>query len=520
MGGALIVTPLLLLSIAGWLVMQRINQTVVLSSVQTSSARLANLTRHLADICRSYQQASIEILKSGRAVLDAAGSITFNEGRFVSWQARNEVTGEVTELQLPVMSVGDTHFLPLADSIPAPLVDEIERLNGTPATIFQRIDERGDMLRVSSSMKSPTGVRDIGRYIPASDALKDVLRGKSRVASIANYLTSWQPLQDRTSKVVGMLSTALPEEQITAKIRSFADRQSSVDRTGLFVWRASGADQGKALIMADSSLEGQDLWSYKDSSGKLYVQQICSRAMALPPGEIAEYKYQQGPRVGAVPQNIVAKFTYVPGLDWVVGYAQPESDLLAGATALQALLNWGMWLLLGVGLAGTGLAVRIWIKFSGDLADKLSLLLTNVTENAKRVSVAAVELSAEAKRANRQPAAEQVLSEARRHLHASSDSFSGVMEAIDQIAFATNMLVVNSALEASPAEGANPPVASIAEDLRKLAERCRLAARQTQTELQQRDHAVVTLQLHAEDLLRLAEALDRTVERVSEYLEL
>jgi hypothetical protein len=242
--------------------------------------------------------------------------------------------------------------------------------------------------------------------------------------------------------------------------------------------------------------------------------------MALPPGEIAEYKYQQGPRVGAVPQNIVAKFTYVPGLDWVVGYAQPESDLLAGATALQALLNWGMWLLLGVGLAGTGLAVRIWIKFSGDLADKLSLLLTNVTENAKRVSVAAVELSAEAKRANRQPAAEQVLSEARRHLHASSDSFSGVMEAIDQIAFATNMLVVNSALEASPAEGANPPVASIAEDLRKLAERCRLAARQTQTELQQRDHAVVTLQLHAEDLLRLAEALDRTVERVSEYLEL
>ena len=520
MGGVLIVTPLLMLSLAGWIVMQRVNQTVLLSNVRTSSARLADLTRNLADICRSYQQASIEILKSGRAVLDAAGSITFNEGRLVRWQARNEATGEVTELQLPLMSAGATPFLPLTDSSPAPLVDEIARINGTPATIFQRMDERGDMLRVSSSLKSPTGVRDIGSYLPASDALKDVLRGKSRVASIANYLTSWQPLQDQTSKVVGMLSTALPEAQITAKIRSFADRQSSVDRAGLFVWRARGADQGTALIMADKSLEEHDMWNHKDSSGKLYVQQICARALSLPPGEIAEYKDQQGPRVGAIPQNIIAKFTYVPGLDWVVGYAQPESDLLAGATALQALLNWGMWLLLGVALAGTGLAVRIWIKFSGDLADKLSLLLATVTQNAKRVSVAAAELSAEAKRANRQQAAEQILSQAGRHLNASSDSFSGVMEAIDQIAFATNMLVVNSALEASQAEGANPPVASIAEDLRQLAERCRLAARQTQTELQQRDHAVVTLQLHAEDLLRLAEALDRTVERVSEYLEL
>jgi hypothetical protein len=513
-----------MLSLAGWIVMQRINQTVMLASVRTSSARLVDLTHNFSDICRTYQQASIDILKSGRAVLYAAGGITLNEARLVSWRVRNEDTGVVTELQLPVMSAGDTHFLPLTDSSPAPLVDEIERINGTPAAIFQRMDERGDMLRVSSDMKSPTGVRGLGGYLPASDALTDVLRGKSRVAREiffdGNYLTVWQPLQDQTGKVVGMLSTALPERRITAKIRSFIDGQSSVDRAGLFAWRASGADQGTAFLMADKSLEGQDLWNQKDSSGQLYVQQICARTLALPPGEIAEYKYQQGPRVGAIPQNIIAKFTYVPGLDWVVGYAQPESDLLAGATALQALLNWGMWLLLGVGLAGTGLAVRIWVKFSGDLADKLSVLLIKVTENAKQVSVAAAELSAEAKRANHQPAADQILSKTgRTDGNAPSDSFSEVMGAIDQIAFATNMLAVNSALEASQAEGESRPVARIAEDLRALAERCRRAALETRTELLQRDHAVVALQLQAENLIRLAEGLDRTVECMSEYLE-
>jgi hypothetical protein len=297
---------------------------------------------------------------------------------------------------------------------------------------------------------------------------------------------------------------------------------------GLFAWRASGADRGTAVIMVNKSLEGQNLWNRTDSSGKLYVQQICARAMILLPGETAEYKYQQEPRIGAIPQPLIARFAYVPELDWVVGYAQPEADFLAGSAALQALLSWGMWLLLGVGLAGTGLAVRIWIKFSGDLADNLSGLLSNLTQDAKQVSVAAVELSAEAKRATGQTANE--ISLAIRHINASSHSVSGVMEAIDQIAFATDMLTVNSALEASHADGASQPVARIAEELRKLAERCRAAAHETQTELQdvldlvrsthQPDDAIVTLRRQAENLIRLADGLDRTVERMTQYLEL
>jgi len=417
------------------------------------------------------------------------------------------------------------------------------------------------MLRICSSVKSETGTRDIGSYVPissdsqASQALADVLSGKSHVAKVVisktSYLTVYQPLEDHTGRVVGMLSTALPEEQIAAKIRSVADRHSSVDRVGLFAWRASGEDRGTALMMADKSLEGQDLWNRTDSSGKLYVQQICARALILPAGETAEYRYQNPARAGAIPQSIVARFAYVPELDWVVGYAQPEADFLAGATALQALLNWGLWLLVGVGLASTGLAVRIWIKFSGGLAGKLSGLLTNLTEDAKQVRVAAVELSAEATRATGQTRAEQMLSKAGRtareiglaiqHINASSQSVSGVMEAIDQIAFATNMLAVNSALEASHSEGANQPIAGIAEELRKLAERCREAARETQSELQQSrielekgnadaldlvrsgpqpDEASITLQRQAENLITLAEALDRTVQRMSAYLEL
>jgi hypothetical protein len=552
MGGVLIVTPLLILSVAGWIVFERLSRTLKVSAARTSTAHLVELTRSLVDICRSSQQANIEALKSGRSVVDAAGAIGSKLGKRQEWRAKNEATGEISELWLPILSAGDAQFLPVTGfSDPAPLVDDIQRIYGTPATIFQRMDDSGDMLRISSSVKSQTGTRAIGTYIPispasqAAQAVAAVLSGRSQIAKAifnrTTYLTLYQPLKDQTGKVVGMLSTALAEEQIAARIRSLAIHYSNIDRVGLFAWRASGADQGKALIMADESLQGRNLWNRTDSSGTLYVRQICARALAMPAGEIAESKYQTPPRVGALPQSIVATFAYVPALDWVVGYAQPEADFLAGATALQTILNGGMWLLLGLGLAGTGLAVQIWIKFSGGLAHKLAGLLTNLTENAQQVSVAAAELSAEAKRAAAQKGADQILGQAAltareislaiRHINASSHSVSSVMEAIDQIAFATNMLAVNSALEASQADGANQPIAGIAEELRILAERCREAARETQSELQQSrmelerstaqsDEAAADLQRQAENLVRLAEGLDQTVQRVSAYLEL
>jgi len=565
MGILLIVAPLLVLGVAGWVLMQRVGQSATISGVRTSNAHLVDLTRNLVDLCRSYQQASIDKLKSGRSILDAVGSISLKQDRLLAWRAKNETTGETTELRLPVMSAGTTNFLPLADfGGSAPVVDQIEKLNGTPATIFQRMNERGDMLRICTSVKSETGARDIGSYIPVdsagqpAEALRDVLAGQPYIgrAFVSNihYLTAYQPLQDGTGKVVGMLSTVLAEEQIVTNIRSLATRGPNADRVALFAWRASGADRGAALIMldktAEKSWEGQDLWNRKDSSGRLYVQEICSRAVTLPAGEIAEDKYQNPARVGGVPRTIIARFAYVPELDWVVGYAQPEADFMAGAVGLQALLDWGMWLLLGVGLAGTGVAVRIWIKFSENLAGKLSRLLTNVTADAKELSVAAVALSAEAKRGTGKAGAEDILAKAARtaaeitlairHIDASSDSVIGVMEALDQIAFATNMLAVNSALEASHAEGSGQPVAGIAEELRKLAARCREAARETQTELEQSriemqrgneevlemvrsqpqpDDENTALQRQAENLVRLAEVLDLTVERMSKYLE-
>ena len=563
MGILLVVAPLLTLLAAGWIVMQRISQTALVDGTKASSANLTHLTRNLFGICRNYHQDTAAKLKRGRAILDEAGPIALDVNSQVVWQAKNEATGEVTEVRLPVMIAGSAKFVPVEDfTRQAPVVDEIERLYGTAATVFQRMNEDGDMLRICSSVRSEDGTRSIGSFIPAKSpdgqatlALRQVLAAQTYLGRTfsgkTGYLAAYQPLTDESGAVVGMLYTALPEDEIKSKVRQLTAGNTDPNHEELFVLRADGDERGTALIMGDKALEGRNLWDEKDSAGQPYVQEICQRAVALRPGDIAEYKYRKTGRVGGIPRTVIARFAYVPEWDWVVGFAQPEVNFLAGASALQAAAAWGMWLLLGVGMAGSGLAIRIWIKYSGDLTHRLNSLLEDLSKDAKAIGVMASAISQELERARdvaKPSSAGDVLAKAGRtaaeiglairHIDESKAAVRGVIGSIDQIAFATNMLAANAAIEASQADGGNQAIAGIAEELRKLAHRCREAARETRAaieqsriELEKSNEEVARLvtdlrtgapspelRRQAENLRRLGEGIDQTIKRFSANL--
>jgi methyl-accepting chemotaxis protein len=575
LGTVLIVTPMLVLGLAGWATAQRMQHPTPLYGSSATPLNLTHLTRNLVQVCRSYRQASIDKLKSGQSILDAAGGIRVEGTRTSLWQAKNEITGEVKTLQLPLMMAGGTEIAPVVDfDQVGPLVDQIASVEGTPATIFQRMNERGDMLRVSSSMKSETGVRAVNSYIPAeaatgeeAKALQAVLDGKTYIGKEmldkVSYLTAYQPLKNKLDNIVGMLYTVLPEDQISAKVRLLAAARKNADHGELFVLEATGERRGTALVMGDPSIDGTDLWNEKDTSGRPYVQELCSRALQLTGGQIAEYRYQKPALAGGLPRTVIAQFAYVQELDWVVGFAQPEASALAGTPPL-ALAAWAVWLLLGVGVAGTGLAVRIWLRFTDDLAHKLDSLLARLRKDAKQLTMTAVELSEEAERAGAAKTPVQnplnlprrsaeilpkvgrmseEMSLALRHLDASGESVAGILGTIDQITLATNLLMVNAAIEASNSPNGNERMAGVADGLRFLADQCRQAARTTKAEidqsraelekgnreveqlvqdlrwedahLQPRNETAVALRRQSETLLRLAEGIGRTVEVIA-----
>jgi methyl-accepting chemotaxis protein len=505
-GSVLIVSPMVVIVLAGWAVLQRVEQAAAIgqSAPETSEgASLSQLALNLVEVCRKYHQASVDTLKSAGQVLSQNGSIRLDASHMSVWHATNEVTGESKAWQIPLMAAGDVNFLPVPDfDKTAPAVDEIAKVMGTPATVFQRLNDSGDMLRVASSMKSDKGTRAIGTFVPAggrdaesAKVLQTVLSGQTylgkEVQRGVSYLTAFQPLKNSWGNVVGMLKTVLPEEQIKTQVKRLANVSAkNADKPQPFILEASGETRGTAL------LEGSNLWNEKDSSGRPYVQEMLARATHLAVGELAEYKFEKAARVGGIPKAMTAQIAYVPELDWVVGFSKPETQVRAALPAMQAIA-WAMWSLFAVGVVSTSLAVRVWLKFSDDLAPQLNSLLSQVRKEAKQISAAAEPIA--------KPLVKQVTP--------SNASLVELLAAIDQITYATNHLMVTAATEAATSPTGGEAIAKAADEFRTLAQRCRKAAYDAvppKNPLVEQE--AVTLRRQAENLLRLAAGIDRTVE--------
>ncbi|HOX46393.1 MAG TPA: Cache 3/Cache 2 fusion domain-containing protein [Myxococcota bacterium] len=163
---------------------------------ETSSAQIDELVRketgRIAQdvflMCRSVHESLLSRLKSGMEVANEAvrqaGGLSLSPER-VTWSAASEVSGQGAELSLPRMLVGSQWLGQTRErSAEVPLVDRLHTLAGGDVTVFQRMNERGDMLRVATTASDRNGARLTGTFVPASgadgvanEAIQSVLHG-------------------------------------------------------------------------------------------------------------------------------------------------------------------------------------------------------------------------------------------------------------------------------------------------------------------------------------------------------
>ncbi len=344
-------------------------------------------------------------------ILTQKGGFARGEGT-VHWQAVNQFNQAMVEINLPQTLIGG---VPPSQNrsfqTTSPFVDEVSRLVGSAVTVFQRMNEAGDMLRVATTVAAADGNRGIGTYYPAvgpdgvpSPAVAAVLRGDvySGTAFAVNdlYVAAYQPQRDPVGQVIGMLFVGERISTVEPVRRTILS--TVIGRTGyIVVVGAKGNQRGRYIISKAGMRDGESVWEARDAVGGLFVQKMVQHALASGRGEIFRDSYVWQNPGEPKPRLKHSACVYFEPWDWLIvagAYEDEYMDAIKGVNSAATNLLWG------VTLAGLfSLLVALGIAFL--MGSRMTKPIELVTELAGKVAKGDLH-SARAQFANPQSPAE------------------------------------------------------------------------------------------------------------------
>ncbi len=575
-GVSLTVAPLVILGVVVYRQGRETTQIATEESTKLAYSDLNHITEGVYGMCKAQQELLdkkvADSLNVARKIVTDTGGVGFTEEK-VNWTATNQYTGASQRIALPKMRVGETWLGQISDpKTAAPVVDEVQELVSSTCTVFQRMNQRGDMLRISTNVIKADGTRATGTYIPAvnpdgtpNPVLSKVLSGERFVgrAFVVDkwYITAYEPLRDKDGNIVGVLYVGIPQESAESLRKAIMNIQ--VGETGyVFVLDS----QGNYVVSHNGTRDGECILAARDADGSPFIEQMVEKALKLDEGEYAEQQYQWKNPGDEVSRRKIARLAYFRDWDWVIGAGSYEEEFLRARQSIEAKGRTSNLILLIVSGVSVVLAVTIWWIVSSRLAGRIGKVVEALTGGAEQVASAAQQVSSSseslASGASQQAAgmqettasveemtsmikqnasnageakgiADEANANAKRGSDAmtrmstaigdikqSSDETAKIIKTIDEIAFQTNLLALNAAVEAARAGEAGKGFAVVAEEVRNLAMRSAEAARNTaamiETAVKNADNGVNISQEVADALTAIASGAEKVNGLVAE----
>ena len=288
-------------------------------------------------------------LRVAKDLLAAAGGASTAQ-ETVDWLATNQFTKQQQQVTLPKLLMG-TEWLGKNDDpkVKSPLVDRTTELVGDTCTVFQRMNEAGDMLRVATNVIGADGKRAVGTYIPATNpdgtpnpVVAAITRGEVYLgrAFVVNewYLTAYAPMYDANQQLHGMLYVGIKQNKMP-ELRK-AIENLVVGKTGyVYVLQGKGEERGKYIISFKGQRDGEILWNAKDANGDPFIQTMIGKALETKEGKTEVIQYSWLNKGETHPRAKVSAVTYFEPWDWVVGAGWYEDDFHDSVVAMDASLN-------------------------------------------------------------------------------------------------------------------------------------------------------------------------------------
>ncbi|MDD3119196.1 MAG: Cache 3/Cache 2 fusion domain-containing protein, partial [Victivallales bacterium] len=364
---ALAVALLPMLVMSGLTLMQRNRLYRVLESEirHTSENSLRYVATDFYKTCEITNNLLKEKVASNISMLlllvESKGGLHLSPTARVQWDAVNQLSQEHRVVTLPQMVLGNIPIAKNYDPQQENLVlGGLSRSSGGGYTILQRMNEKGDMLRIMTDALDADGKRAVGSYIPAvapdgtaNPVVSAILRGENYVG-ISFAVNEWsvsgyQPLKDADGRVFACICSGVTINAMTM-IKDIV-RETRIGKSGyIAVLGGKGVNKGRYIIAHDAARENTSLLDQTDNQGRLFVQEIIAAGIKNA-GEIGICNYNWKNIGDAKARQKMGAYIYFAPWDWLIMPTAYNDDYAESYRAVSSRINELLWSIVFGGLA-------------------------------------------------------------------------------------------------------------------------------------------------------------------------